>query len=100
MSNEWPCLRILEGKKLNLSVPGGSQRSKHSAFQKALKDAGVEYLDVPACTWLSFAERYLRSNKEVESNQTRKITDFIISSPNNERQVKIKMLELMGAINF
>ena len=66
-----------------MSVPGGSQRSKHSAFQKALKDADVEYLDVPACTWPSFAERYLRSNKEVESNQTRKITDFIISSPNN-----------------
>nr|CAH0106361.1 unnamed protein product [Daphnia galeata] len=64
---------------------------------------GVEYLDVPAL-YVAIVRgemgiaAYLLS-KEVESNQTRKIIDSIISSP-NERQVKINMLELMGAINF
>nr|CAH0107101.1 unnamed protein product [Daphnia galeata] len=65
---------------------------------------GVEYVDVPAL-YVAIVRgemgiaAYLLS-KEVESNQTAQIIDSILSNPNNERQVKINMLELMGAINF
>nr|CAH0102404.1 unnamed protein product [Daphnia galeata] len=64
---------------------------------------GVEYVDVPAL-YVAIVRgemgiaAYLLST-EVESNQTAQIIDSILSSP-NERQVKINILELMGAINF
>nr|CAH0110184.1 unnamed protein product [Daphnia galeata] len=65
---------------------------------------GVECVDVPAL-YVAIVRgemgiaAYLLS-KEVESNQTAQIIDSILSNPNNERQVKINILELIGAINF
>jgi ankyrin repeat protein len=63
----------------------------------------VEYLEVPALYAAILRGEmdiaaYLLS-MEVRSDQTTKIIDSITSSP-NDRQEKINILELMGAINF
>jgi gamma-glutamylcyclotransferase (GGCT)/AIG2-like uncharacterized protein YtfP len=65
---------------------------------------GVEYLDVPAlyvaivCGELDIAA-YLLSIEVRADQQTTKMIDSIVSSPNG-RQEKINILELMGAINL
>ncbi|EFX73304.1 hypothetical protein DAPPUDRAFT_253421 [Daphnia pulex] len=65
---------------------------------------GVKYLDVPAlyvaivCGELDIAA-YLLSIEVRADQQTAKMIDSIVSSPNG-RQQKINILELMGAVNF